>query len=703
MRRMIRGFLNATLPVRERLGLTPAQSRLIRWLRRRITDIRRQREFRQVQQQYRNTQSGAVDVLLYCPVAPAGLTVQGAQLVDIFERHGISFQLTYHVAPKLPDHPLARHWVPREQTSPARMILFMERADPKLPYFHDAFKVMYVNLDWLKPLDFAWGRQYMDVVLHPVDYRLDFVRESFRNARVHLLKWPAMCAVEPLPEEPPASGNDDYIDVLYVGNDADAKSRKHPFELIEAILACRNPRVRFWLKFRSPLPVHLDLRLRHASNVAYLKAGFLSDEEMEALYRQVDVNVIPNASEGNGLSILEAAAKGVVPAVLDGYPMKTVVDDTSGFLIPCREIGPKRECVEYQTTSEELGTFFENLSDEEVRARGPGLRRLQEDLVERRDRMERTVLGLLHSQKLPAAAPPAGEQVKRSREALLKPVDLIDVYMTTCRRPDFLRETLPVLIDACAQSPYEHRITVMADHLDADTWDVLDAFKGRVNVVASSAKLGLPFMYNQLHDYHRNLCMRTERRPDYVCYIQDDCLIQDPASFFSTLVECREYFDAYEAVGYVSGYYTEVHPGFEKAALNSTTVVRSDSIDGKQFLAPRRLFERIGKLSWYFDDGMPRGNPGPVRGSHFDLWQWKEAPNATSKLGLTNLIIPGLCSHLAARETESTWFNATTAERVAERVAEGRVYDTRGARLQLKEEDFHVPREKAWLGKRLNK
>jgi len=635
-----------------------------------------------------------VDVLLYCPVAPAGLTTQATQITRIFDKYGISYQLTYFRKPEWPEHPLAQKWVPRSAIARSGLMIFMERVDTGIRYFHDTPKVMYTNLDWLKEQEFCWARQYMQVILHPVDYRLDFIRASFTNARTHLLKWPPVGSLEAVPlDREQRLQSDGDIHVLYVGNDYDSVSRKHPREVVDAILNCGNPRLRFWLKFRSSLPAAVEKRLLSSSNVERLFTTLISDQEMEDIYRSVDINLIPNASEGNGLSIIEALAKGVVPAVLDGYPMKTVIDQTCGYLIPCQEVGRKRQGLEYRTSADDLRSFLESITHDGLLSRQEGLKRMQASLTEREQILEETFLGLVNSQKLPTANPPAPDVVRGSRHRFWKSPKLIDVYLSTYQRPHLLQQSLAALLAACDQSPYEHRITVLADSLDGKTYSILGQYVGKIDIVSTTTRRGLPFLFNMLHDHQHNQSMRTERHPDFINYIQDDCLVRDPSTFFSTLVNCYQHFDAQEPVGYVSGYYTPVHPGFEKTELDGLTVVRSDSIDGKHFFGTPRTLERVGKLTWYFDDGMARGNPGPTRGSHFDLWQWSESPASTSKQGLVNLLIPGLCAHLADKPEESTWSNDTTSQRVKERITEGRVYRTRlGGGVQLAPEEFFDPK-----------
>jgi hypothetical protein len=193
---------------------------------------------------------------------------------------------------------------------------------------------------------------------------------------------------------------------------------------------------------------------------------------------------------------------------------------------------------------------------------------------------------------------------------------------------------------------------------------------------------GLPYVWNSLNNLLRNTINRTELSPDYVCYIQDDCYISDPLIYFDAMVGVAA--DAMAGyLGFVSGYYTEVHPGFADFDWRGHRVIASDSIDGKNFMASPEVLNSTGGLTWWFNDGTRRGNPGPVRGSHFDLWQWKEAPNSLMQQSRISLVLPDLCQHIAGRAEESTWNNDTTDDAVKRRIEARKIYETRNSAQDL--------------------
>lgn len=265
---------------------------------------------------------------------------------------------------------------------------------------------------------------------------------------------------------------------------------------------------------------------------------------------------------------------------------------------------------------------------------------------------------------------------------------LIDVYMTTSRRPEFFSRSLPALLEACSASSHEFRINVFVDRLDPRTLEVLAPHIDRVGLVTTNAQLGLPFLYNLALEHQKLTEDRTATFADYFCYIQDDCLINRPAVYFDYMVAAYEELLPAREVGYVSGFYCAIHPGFEVRDFRTKKVLLSDSIDGKNFMAPPKLLRSVGPLTWYFKDGERRGNPGPKRGSHFDLWQWKESPQSLMNQGKVSIVIPGLCTHIAQSAEDSTWGNETSESRQKQRRDEGKVYKTRGTLPPVVDNDF---------------
>ncbi|MCP4539902.1 MAG: glycosyltransferase [Chloroflexi bacterium] len=637
-------------------------------------------------------------VLLWGPISTSGLTVQLEQVTKILKQLKLDFQISYHMRPNI-DHPLCKHWVEPRDIDQPKLAIFFERFAEFDRGLDAAYKVFYLNLDWLAPRTHTLAKMHANLVLCPTPFKLETFEQEFQNSKVVHLPWPSKFAPRYADEATKQLGP---IRILYVGNDYDQESRKHPHAVVEAIEKLERDDVVFDLKFRSRLPENVRNTLIRNPRVGKIVDWATSHTVVEELYAQADINLIPNACEGNGLSILEAWSSGTVPAVLDGHPMKDVTRLDNSYRIACHEVGHKEQAPLYETTSAQILEFLNGLTSEDVAARKATVRRMEQDLLDRETALEDVIrnsarisgmrtkqvrLDLENAHRsnpdFPDMPPRSGQRVQallfedQAHKAYRKAPQLIDVLMTTSQRPWCLRESLGQMLEAIHKSPFEHRLLLSVDSMDPETLEILNEHKDRIDHVTwARERHGLPYHWNSLNDLRRNMAYRMERKPDYVCYIQDDCYIIDPETYFEKMVGIAH--DAMPGyLGYVSGYYTEVHPGFADLDWNGNPVIASDTIDGKNFMATPEVLDSVGPLTWWFDDGSRRGNPGPVRGSHFDLWQWKESPNSLTKQSRISLVLPELCSHLADTAEGSTWNNDTSADAVKKRMTEGRVYKTR--------------------------
>jgi hypothetical protein len=192
-----------------------------------------------------------------------------------------------------------------------------------------------------------------------------------------------------------------------------------------------------------------------------------------------------------------------------------------------------------------------------------------------------------------------------------------------------------------------------------------------------------------MRDHSEALIARSEEAPRFICYLQDDCLITAPEQYFSTMVEVHDHVLPSDRLGYVSGFYTRLHPGFEVTTHNGVSVVKSDSVDGKNFMGTPDRFRSVGALPWYWPGGERRGNPGPRYASGFDMWQWKDSPTSMMAQRRINLIIPGLVESMAHSAHESTWDNAgDEPDEIEARLRDGRAFVTREPYPTLDESHF---------------
>lgn len=636
-------------------------------------------------------------ILIWAPISISGLTIQLEQITEILKKLKFDFQISYHIAPRI-DHPLCKYWIDPKDIDQPKMVLYMERFVAFDRGFEGAFKVFYMNLDWLAEKTRSIARVHADIVICPTPYLLDDLVQEFPNSKVVYLPWPSKFEVQ----RTNVPRLEKKARVLYIGNDYDAVSRKHPFEVIEAILRLERDDLIFDLKFRSPLPVDIRAQLESNPRVDKIIDWSTNHAEVETLYSTADLNLIPNACEGNGLSILESWTKGAVPAVLDGHPMKDVTRDQNSFRIPCQEVGNQERAPLYQASADQIYDFLTDLDLNVLQDKKSNVHKMDNLLNKRHIDLEAALSSFammsgirtrgirlrveeahLPSTRHKDTKPRSGDRVRdlmlhdEGQKKFGRPARLVDVIMTTSQRPWCLRQSLDHLMRAMHASPYEHRLFLLVDTLDPGTMAIISQYSAEIEQVLWTRSChGLPYMWNTARDLVRNTINRTERRPSYICYIQDDCLIVDPDTYFEKMVGlATDVMPGY--LGLVSGFYTQVHPGFADFIWKDEPVIASDSIDGKNFMATPGVIESIGPLTWWFHDGMRRGNPGPVRGSHFDLWQWKESENSLFTQKRISLVLPRLCRHIAEKAEDSTWNNDTTKEATDQRIAINKVYTTR--------------------------
>lgn len=304
------------------------------------------------------------DILIFGPLSPSGLTTQVNQIIEQCNFHNLTFRIHYYTKHLFP-HPAKKYWVNKGEIGKPKLIIMLERF-PSYMTKHclTTPTIYYLNLDWFSNESLTNARLFADGLIFPVDFKFDHLKNKFfDNLACKQLKWPSVIPIEK--EKSPVEG-DDTINVLYVGNDYSAKSRKSPKEVVDAILKNKNAKLRFFLKFRSKVPKEIKQKLIDCPQVVYLKDHYTSVKEVESLYSKAHINLIPNESEGNGLSIIESYAKGVIPAVLNGRPMTDNVCQNSGYLIGAT-INKVKGCgFNYKTTTESILNLFDQIDHTDI-------------------------------------------------------------------------------------------------------------------------------------------------------------------------------------------------------------------------------------------------------------------------------------------------------------------------------------------------
>lgn len=622
----------------------------------------------------------AQDVLIWCAVAQPGMTPRLERLTEALRKEGVDYRISHGAAPT-GDHPEAADWIAPDQIRNPRVVFFLDQYALFETGFLDSFHVFFATPDRLDPASLSAARVYADLVVVPTRNGLDDMRELFANARVLHQPWPTADIAQAARQA--ARGEDAPIRVLYAEDDDDERSAGSARQAVEAILACERTDLRFDLLFRAPLPAPLRARLEACDGVNRIVDHPVNARQMQDLLDDADLRLFTDATVGDGLEITQTLARGVVPAIPDAPPMREVVGPEACYLLDSVTLEPAGAPPRDRASTGAIADFLNDLDAEGLRRRSAEIARLRAGLADHAAGFGKMVRAVLAMNAL--APPPECPQAEAAApiaqcpwyRPYQKETRLIDVFMTTSRRADCFEQSLRALVEAVDASPYEHRISVVADGMDPGTDAVVARYRDRLfQFLWTSERQGLPLAWNNIVDLGSNMAARTERVPEFLCYLQDDCRIERPQSYFREMVEIAEAIDP-ARLGFVSGYHTEIHPGFGTATIANTDVILSDSVDGKNFMARPKVLHAIGKLSWWFLDGARRGNPGPDRGSHFDIWQWNESSRSLQVQGRVSAILPGLCAHLAGSAEASTWNNDTTEEGVAALISGGTLFRTR--------------------------
>lgn len=230
----------------------------------------------------------------------------------------------------------------------------------------------------------------------------------------------------------------------------------------------------------------------------------------------------------------------------------------------------------------------------------------------------------------------------------------IYLFITTKQRPQELASCLESLkSQVMGAGHYEFKCFLLADEIEQATYEVYKDHLDWVSLISLTGTNGLPLLYNMMLDILVTYKARHEQRIDYVCYFQDDVVISASDRYFDIAVNALD--NSGEDVDFFTGFYTPLHPGFDKKLIGKDEFILSDSIDGKNFFCAYDTLTRIGYLPDRFDNGLKRGNPGPVKGSGFDLYLWKDALNSSSNVKKVNLCKKDLVKTIGAKN--STWGN----------------------------------------------
>jgi glycosyltransferase involved in cell wall biosynthesis len=165
----------------------------------------------------------------------------------------------------------------------------------------------------------------------------------------------------PMPDRPPTrvKTQEAPLRILYTGRLDQLEKRILDLPRIVDALIARGVPVQLSVTGRGGDENALKAAGSHLVDRGLMKLhGFVSDQELVALYEQSDVIILTSAIEGKPLSLLEGMGRGCIPVATDipsGVP-ELVTDRVNGYLVPVGAI---------DTFADRLETIYRDLSERE--------------------------------------------------------------------------------------------------------------------------------------------------------------------------------------------------------------------------------------------------------------------------------------------------------------------------------------------------
>jgi len=209
----------------------------------------------------------------------------------------------------------------------------------------------------------------------------------------------------------------------------------------------------------------------------------------------------------------------------------------------------------------------------------------------------------------------------------------IDLLLTSYKRFEFFEDAFNNIKHHADLSKHKVRVHVVIDNNinDPRYFDLLR--KNNITLFSYEENLGLPFIMNSFRDMIHRRNKRLPLHSDFIAYFQDDTCIFSKENYFDKMVAIYNNFDN-NRLGFISGFFNEIHPGYQTIHSKDGELRLSNSIDGKNFFCDAKFFLNIKEQPDLNKNSKKYGNPSKYRGSNFDIWLWNFSGACKNKVNL---------------------------------------------------------------------
>jgi hypothetical protein len=675
---MIKKFLHNSYQLRYRLKLTAKNNALFYFFKRLL--ISEKTDVFKDHQLFKKRDRSIVDHLILAPIDYGGLTVQLEQIIKIYTLLDIKFEITWYAQNKnIPEYNhLNNLFISYElaKKKKYKSVFYFERFPI---YWKESFNIFYVNIDQLSRIDLFFSRICADLILYPIKYKSEFFKRFFKFQEFEILSWPSQFEnsksnVDLYIEDQTSIDNDNnVINILYIGKNTSHVDRKNLNHVINAIIKNNNPNLKFTIKIIGEISnfekIKIELCCRSKIN---LIEKFLSKNEISKLYDDCDLVLIPNSSEGNGLTINEAIEKNKIPIIINGSPMNQYLNTDSAYLIDPNNFIRKNYARYYEVDEKNILQVLNSITIEKNLNKKKKLLEIKDQFYTPLEIFESKI-----NKKLNNYINKGNFYIKNFKMTDLEyknklKKNIFLLITTTSKRFDLFLNLIKQVESAINNSIHDFYVDIIIDGPCDDKSKYHTVLKNLPhNICFNTVNLGLPFVFKNLKNKITNIQERLMYKFHYIAYFQDDINYID-INYFDNFVNYSEIFN-YDDILFLTGYKSDLHVGKFFHQYKDKKIYLNSSIDGKNFFIETKKFLKIQSQPPLNSKLRRHGNPGPLTGSNFDLWYSFKAPFAKSKKNITfeNYIQIDPSSKLMKN---STWKNSEEDNTIKQRLKLGKYY-----------------------------